>query len=518
MPKNAPSLPRILTMVIFALSCFGLLLFLWLSFGGSVPLRPEGYRFTAAFPEAATLAQEADVRIAGVNVGRVKKKTLDKGAVRTIVEMEIQEKYAPIPKDTRAILRQKTLLGETFVELSPGSKRGGMLQEGDELSATQVEPTVELDEILRIFDGPTKRAFGTFVAEQGKAFKGGTSEDLNDALGTLPEFAGNGSNTLRILDEQKVALKQLIKNTGVVFGALNEREGELAELIVNANDVFEATASEKEALAETFEIFPTFLDESRFTVQRLERFANDTRPLINDLKPVADDLGPTVRDLGALAPDLDQLFADLRPAIRESGNLREAARFLTGARPVFKSLNAFLPEINPILSFLNYYQPQVADFLQVGGGAINASIIGDPATAPRNYLRQYGVINGRSFAFNSERPNFERANAYSAPNFLTRGKEFGFVETFDCNQAGAGANPNARDPAAPGGNDAEGPCFVAPPLAFDGQQFPRVERGEVPPLRQGLTNAPSGTPPRCNGSRLGRPTVDCQAGTSPASP
>ena len=111
MLKNAPSIGRILTMVLFAMSCVGLLMFLWLSFGGPVPLRPEGYRFQASFPEAATLAKEADVRIAGVNVGRVKKIELEKGAARSLVEMEIEEKYAPIPKDTRTMLRLKALLG-----------------------------------------------------------------------------------------------------------------------------------------------------------------------------------------------------------------------------------------------------------------------------------------------------------------------------------------------------------------------------------------------------------------------
>ena len=61
-------------------------------------------------PEAATLAEEADVRMAGVNVGKVKT-TGSTPAPRTIVEIELEEPYAPIAKDTRAILRQKTLLG-----------------------------------------------------------------------------------------------------------------------------------------------------------------------------------------------------------------------------------------------------------------------------------------------------------------------------------------------------------------------------------------------------------------------
>ena len=41
MNKQAPSIGRILAMVVFAMSCFGLLLFLWLAFGGPVPLKPR---------------------------------------------------------------------------------------------------------------------------------------------------------------------------------------------------------------------------------------------------------------------------------------------------------------------------------------------------------------------------------------------------------------------------------------------------------------------------------------------
>ena len=72
MQKAAPSFGRIAVMAGFALSCFGLLLFLWLAFGGSIPLKPKGYRFVASFSEATQLAQEADVRISGVPVGKVK--------------------------------------------------------------------------------------------------------------------------------------------------------------------------------------------------------------------------------------------------------------------------------------------------------------------------------------------------------------------------------------------------------------------------------------------------------------
>ena len=77
-------------MVLFALSCFGLLLFLWLAFGGPVPLKPKGYRFHTSFAEAGQLALEADVRISGVPVGKVKTITPDKQTGRADVEIQLQ--------------------------------------------------------------------------------------------------------------------------------------------------------------------------------------------------------------------------------------------------------------------------------------------------------------------------------------------------------------------------------------------------------------------------------------------
>src|ERR671925_1360210 len=108
MQKSAPSLPRILTMVVFALSCFGLLLFMWLSFGGAIPLKPKGYRVQVAFPEATTLATEADVRIAGVSVGKVRDLEVDSGRNRTVATLELDREFGPLHGDARAMLRQKT--------------------------------------------------------------------------------------------------------------------------------------------------------------------------------------------------------------------------------------------------------------------------------------------------------------------------------------------------------------------------------------------------------------------------
>src|SRR5680860_64987 len=168
MVKETPSAARLAAMVLFAASCVGILLYLWLVFGGSVPLRPEGYRVNVQFPEATQLAQEADVRISGVNVGKVKTKKPDNRTGLTETVIELKERYAPIPRDTRAILRQKTLLGETYVELSPGTRgKENFLADGGRLPTAQVSPTVELDEIFRAFDPKTREALEVWMDRQG---------------------------------------------------------------------------------------------------------------------------------------------------------------------------------------------------------------------------------------------------------------------------------------------------------------------------------------------------------------
>ncbi len=141
MQKQAPSIGRILVAVGFALSCFGLLLFLWVAFGGPIPLKPKSYQFSADFPEATTLAIEADVRIGGVSVGKVKTLELPDEGNATRATIEIEPEFAPIAEDTRAILRQKTLLGETYIELTPGSKTdaGAPVSLGAQGGATDAE-------------------------------------------------------------------------------------------------------------------------------------------------------------------------------------------------------------------------------------------------------------------------------------------------------------------------------------------------------------------------------------------
>jgi virulence factor Mce-like protein len=480
MIKTAPTPGKLLIMAVFALSCFGLLLFLWVSFGGPTPLQPHGYRVKVAVPEAAQLGIEADVRVAGVSVGKVRKKELDPKAHpnKTIATIELNPRFAPLHANAHALLRQKTLLGETYLELTPGTKAAKAIPEEGWLPDAQVRKSVELDEILQAFDKPTRTALQ--VWQQGLAKAGhGRGTDLNDALGTLPRFAESGDGVLAVLDAHSAALRKLVRNTGVVFGALSENEAALHNLVVNAGATFDATASRQEALAETFKIFPTFLDESKATFASLERFSKNTDPLVQDLRPSARDLTPTLRDLRVAAPDLENLFRRLDPLIDASRKGLPALRdTLDGVTPVLGKLQPFLEQLNPILQWLEYHQRTVADFISNGAVPLADTVPTRTSDERGHYLRQFGPTGLGTIALTTARNAMSpRGNAYLNPDALSgpeRARKMIFP-SHDCNEVGG-----PRMTKVPDTMDTPS-CFIqpAPPVpAGNTRPVPHVEAAD----------------------------------------
>ena len=83
---------------------------------------------------------------------------------------------------------------------------------------------------------------------------------------------------LDVLNAQSAAVRRLVRNTGVVFDAVSADRSQLRNLIVGADQTFAATASEQRALAAAIGILPTFLDETKATLAKLQLFAaNPTR-------------------------------------------------------------------------------------------------------------------------------------------------------------------------------------------------------------------------------------------------
>ena len=450
MIKHAPRPGQLALMLAFAVTCFAALLYLWISFGGTSPLQPQGYRFHVHVPEATQLTEQADVRISGVPVGRVV--ALGPGPANTTdVTIEMRARYAPVPRDTRAILRTKTLLGETYVELTQGDRGSGPLPEDAALPSTQIAPTVELDEIFRSFDAPTRAAFRTWIQAQAAAAEG-RGADLNAALGILPDFVEGSERLLAELDAQSRATSRLVSSTGEVFDALSERHGELRALVTEANRLFSVTDERNGELAAIFEELPRFEREGALTLPRLTEFARLALPVVRRLQPAASETGPAFEALRALAPDLRGVFERLGPAIDASERGVPAfERVLREIAPLLDDADPFLRNLNPMLEHIGLNRRELTALLANGAAATNARDFnleanGRPIRQPVNYLRASALLSPESLAYYPRRLGYGRANAYAAPGWLDQlGSGLTVYDTRGCAN-GDVAPPLAADP------------------------------------------------------------------------
>ena len=214
MQKQAPTFGRILTMVLFALSCFGLLLFLWLSFGGAIPLKPKGYRFKVAFPEATQLGLEADVRMAGVSVGKVRGKELDPHG-----QPHARRRSSSTPSSRRCTPREGDPAPEDAARGDLRRADAGHARHADDPRGRAAEqragqPTVELDEIFR----PSTRRRGRPSAPGSRTWRErspAAARTSTTRSATCRPSPPTRTDVLEVLDEQGGAVRRLIRNTGV---------------------------------------------------------------------------------------------------------------------------------------------------------------------------------------------------------------------------------------------------------------------------------------------------------------
>ncbi len=402
-------------MVAFAASCIGLLLFLWISFGGTIPFAAEGYRFSVEFNQAVELSPQSDVRIAGVSVGKVSSVNLDTKTGLSRAVIQIDSRFAPRPADTRAVLRAKSLLGEIYVELTPGSEHGPRIPDGGSIQQARVAPTVQLDQILSTFDPATRRAFDVWQQQDGIALTN-RGEDFNAAIAQLYPFATNVQSVLAVLNRDSAATSTLLRDGGQVFSALSGSPAQLQGFVRNSNAVFAATAAQNVALANAIKAFPAFLIATRQTIARVDTFAANAKPLVDELRPAAVQLSPALKETALAAPALRAVLTDIGPVTRASAaGVPAFERFLHASVPWLARLTPYLGNLVPVFNYINDYRREIAAFFANSTATTQATSLNIVSTKELHYLRISNPVNPEVLSSYQHRLSSNRANPYIAP-------------------------------------------------------------------------------------------------------
>jgi phospholipid/cholesterol/gamma-HCH transport system substrate-binding protein len=424
MNRQVPTLGKLLTMVLFALSCFGLTLFLWLQFGGSIPFKAQGYRISTTFPEATSLATEADVRIAGVGIGRVKEVVPGENG-RSTVTFELERRYTPLPTGTKAILRQKTLLGETYIALSPPKKTVGYINEGGSIPDSDVGSTTELDELFSTFDPPTRKAFQQWMQEGGRGIAG-QGANAGKALVELQMLVTDLRGTADTLAGETPRLVSGIRDGKRVLNAATQTPGALRRAIAQTERVFRQTGQNDAALTALVEQLPAFLAATKAGTKSIEDFTTSTGPAVTRLQPTAEALAPATKALTDVSPDLNRLLVGVERVNKNAiKGLPATEQALTALPTLLDGLDPFLKQINPIFEYTGKYSGVLAGALGNLAAVSNGGTQNPGETRYRDgsdlkLLRGALTLQSSSLTASNRRFSTDQANAYRRPEWAAK--------------------------------------------------------------------------------------------------
>ena len=133
------------------------------------------------------------MRMAGVNIGKVKSKELGPGG-RTTWSRWRSTTASRRSAATRARSCARRACSARPTWRSPrAARRGKELDDGGTLARTNVDDTVELDEVFRVFDPETREGFQQWLHEAGIVTSGTFARDFNDSLGNAAPFFEGGA-------------------------------------------------------------------------------------------------------------------------------------------------------------------------------------------------------------------------------------------------------------------------------------------------------------------------------------
>ncbi|MGH2894102.1 MAG: MlaD family protein, partial [Solirubrobacteraceae bacterium] len=287
------------------------------------------YLVRSIFDDASFAARGEDVRIAGANVGSIQSLGVTAGKKAAVTIAITDHRFAPFHDDATCAIRPQSLIGEEYVDCSPGTASAAALpviksgpgKGTSYLPVTRTSSPIDSDIVQNISTEPVRQSLAVIINEFGTGLAARGS-DLDAVIHRANPALGNTDKVLKILAGQNHTLAQLATDSDAVLGPLARERTHISGFITQANTTAVASAARAQAISQTFQKFPSYLAQ--------------LRPLMADLGTLADQGTPLMTSLGQSAAALGQQFANLTP-------------FATQARTALINLGAAAQKSQPSL-------------------------------------------------------------------------------------------------------------------------------------------------------------------------
>ena len=312
-------LTKLIIFLVVTLSLIGGLAYFTGAIGG-----PSGNAYTLRLPHAAGLVKNNAVKVAGVEVGIIETISVENQQAKLVLRVD---DALEVHEDARAIVRAKSLLGEKYLQLEPGSEGAPLLADGGTIA--DVEPVFEVDQVLNALQpvlggdsGGLTAALGPLVQRIDGLLADAAGQNGEPAVierkeieQALDDVVATIASARRIAEQNEEAVGQLLRNTNALVG-----DPRVDRILGNLDRVSASAARDLPALMEK-------ADGALATMERLSGKLTDER---------MDTAMAALDDLAASAKNLRQLSEDVQGVGGDVGPLLEDLRVLTGR---LKSLN-----------------------------------------------------------------------------------------------------------------------------------------------------------------------------------
>ena len=303
--------------------------------------KEAGYRVYAVFDSAAGVDRNSPVRIAGVHVGTVERISLERGKAKVALRIP---PTVQLYEDARAYLRSEGLLGERYVEISPGSEDKPRLEE--EGLVQQGAPPVTLDQVLSRLGG-IGEDFEDVLKPLGQILKGIEPEKVGRVVSNFEAFSRDlpplVADARETLGSFKNITTKLERGEGTLGKLITEEEAyqEIKRTLVAMRDVAEKVQRGEGVLGklisdeEAYRDLKKTLVAVRDVAEKVQRGEGTLGKLINDdgayqdvrktlvaVRDVAEKLQRGEGTLGKLIND-DGAYQDARATLANLRNLSE---------------------------------------------------------------------------------------------------------------------------------------------------------------------------------------------------
>ena len=201
-------------------------------------------------------------------------------------------------------VRPRSSLSLKYLEIQRG-RSARTLGDRGRLPASRALQHTEVDELLRIFDEPTRQGVRDVTVGAGNGLAG-RGPGLNETIALLPPFLTHLEPVARTLADPANDLGRLFRELGDGARVLAPVAARYAESFGDGADTFEAFSRDPLALQQSIERAPP-------TLRTGTRSMRAQRPFLTDLTLLSEDLERSSREVRAALPPLTTCWRSARP-------------------------------------------------------------------------------------------------------------------------------------------------------------------------------------------------------------